>query len=80
MLGMPQRETYRKTIEEAAVLAGGILNLSVRLRVDMATLQSWLADRVPVPEHAFLDAVDVITAEQLRTQTPFFGPKKPQTD
>ena len=78
---MPQRETYRKTLEQAAVLAGGELNLSVRLKVPVTTLQMWLAGGHPIPDRAFLDAVDVITAEKLRQESAaFLDPKTPKTD
>lgn len=66
---MAKRETYRKTLEEAALLAGGEANLSVRLKVDVGTLHDWIAGAQPVPDYAFLDAVDVITAVRLREAT-----------
>ena len=66
---MPQRETYRKTLEQAAVIAGGDLNLSVRLKIPMSTLQGWLAGSEAVPDHAFLAAVDLITVEKLRAES-----------
>ena len=72
---MPQRETYRKTIEQAVTFAGGELNLSLRLKVPLATLRNWLAGVEAIPDHAFLDAVDVITVEKMRIAT-----KRPQTD
>ena len=73
---MPQRETYRKTLEQAAALAGGEVNLSLRLKVDIGTLRSWLSGVQAVPDHAFLDAVDVITAAQLRVEAS----AQPKTD
>ena len=72
---MPQREAYRKTLEQAAALAGGELNLCLRLKVPLGTLRNWLAGGEAIPDHAFLDAVDVITIEKLRIET-----KKPPTD
>ena len=77
---MPQRETYRKTLEQAAVLAGGELNLSVRLKIPVTMLQTWIAGHAPVPDDAFLAAVDVITAEKLRAESPFIEHKPPKTD
>ena len=77
---MPQGETYRRTLEQAALLAGGTLNLSVRLKVPMDRLQNWLSGTEPVPDHAFLDAVDVITAAKLRAGSPFLDPGAPKTD
>jgi hypothetical protein len=67
---MPQRETYRKTLEQAAAIAGGELNLSVRLKVPMSILQNWLAGSDAVPDDVFLAAVDLISAEKLRPERP----------
>jgi len=64
----------------AAAIAGGELNLSVRLKVPVTTLQRWLAGGDPIPDRAFLDAVDLITAEKLRAESPFIEHKPPKTD
>ena len=76
---MPQRETYRKTLEQAAALAGGELNLAVRLNVPVDSLRKWLAGADAVPDHAFLKAVDLITAAKVRAESSFIV-HKPKTD
>ena len=64
---MPQRETYRRTLEQAVSIAGGDLNLSVRLKVPLGTLRNWLAGLDAVPDQAFLEAVDLISAAKQQT-------------
>lgn len=57
---MGPEETYRRTLEYALGIAGGEVALSVRLRVPLGILQNWLSGITPIPDSAFLDAVDVI--------------------
>ena len=57
---LEQRETYRNTLSYALAIAGGEMALAVRLRVTVAKLRDWLEGLEPVPDAAFLDAVDVI--------------------
>ena len=59
---MDQVETYRSTLQYALVLAGSELALSVRLRVPLGTLRNWLEGIEPIPDRAFLDAVDVVVS------------------
>ena len=63
---MAQRETYRKTLQHALAVAGGEFNLSVRLKVPATKLRDWLSGVAPVPDQAFLDAVDLLSAAQHR--------------
>ena len=77
---MPQTWTYRRTIQQAAEYAGGDLNLSVRLSVDLETIRGWMDGRVDIPDQAFLDAVDLITIEKLRADSPLISIKKPKID
>ena len=48
----------------------------MRLHVDLTTLQSWLSGADPVPDYAFLDAVDVITVAKLRAESLFIAAAK----
>ena len=59
---MEQGETYRSTLQYALAIAGSELVLAARLRVPVAVLRGWLAGVDPVPDRAFLDAVDLIVA------------------
>jgi len=62
-MGMQGRSTYRNTLKRALVIAGGELQLSVRLRVSKAQLDAWLIGADAIPDSAFLDAVDIVTKQ-----------------
>jgi len=57
---MDPEETYRRTLEYALGIAGGELALAAQLKVPPGVLKNWLSGITPVPDSAFLDAVDVI--------------------
>ena len=59
---MPHREAYRKTLEYALAIAGSELVLSVRLKVPAGKLKNWLQGIEEIPDRAFLDAIDIISA------------------
>jgi len=63
------RETYRTTLRRALLVAGGGLQLSVRLQVSPAQLDRWLLGTDPIPARAFLDAVDIITKPDGNTRS-----------
>ena len=79
---MEHGETYRRTLEYALAIAGGELALSVRMKVSLATLKNWRNGVSPVPDRAFLDAVDVIVkatpAEIARTRESILKPPSPR--
>jgi hypothetical protein len=75
---MEHGETYRLTLEYALAIVGGELALSVRMKVSLAMLENWRNGISPVPDRAFLDAVDIIVkatpAEIARTRELMLKP------
>jgi hypothetical protein len=57
---MEHGETYRRTLEYALAIAGSESALSVRMKLSPGTLKNWLCGIAPVPDRAFIDAVDII--------------------
>lgn len=55
-----QRATYRNILQQALTLAGSEPALAARLRAPLPRLQLWLQGAMPIPEIAFLDAVDLV--------------------
>ena len=58
---------HARTFRKAAELAGGLKQLSRELRLPMAELEKWIADREPPPMASFLKAVDFVLAETSST-------------
>ena len=69
---MPQQETYRNTLRQALAIAGDEGALSARLKVTTAKVKDWITGVEPVPDHVFLEAVDMVltatTDEQARSR------------
>jgi len=57
-----QRATYRNTLQYALAIAGSELALSARLGATISLVKRWLNGTEPIPDSAFLDAVDVIVS------------------
>lgn len=51
---------YRKAIRRAAEIVGGSMQLAVRLEMEQATIEAWLAGADAPDEISFLRAVDII--------------------
>jgi len=54
---------YSRTLQKAAELAGGQKKLAHVLRVPLADLQKWIADKDEPPMAIFLKAVDLVLDE-----------------
>jgi hypothetical protein len=54
---------YSRTFQKAAELAGGQKKLARHLRVPLADLQNWIADKDVPPMASFLRAVDLVLDE-----------------
>jgi hypothetical protein len=54
---------YSKALQKSAELAGGRAKLCRQLRVPMADLERWIADKAVPPIAIFLRAVDLIIAQ-----------------
>jgi hypothetical protein len=57
-----QRDTYRNILQYALAIAGSEPALAVRLRAPIVRLRLWLDGGVPIPDTAFLDAVDLVVS------------------
>jgi DNA-binding transcriptional regulator YdaS (Cro superfamily) len=62
---MENRDTYRRTLASAASIAGSDLALAVRLKTTPNQVKKWLAGVDPIPDAAFLDAVDIVVTAQV---------------
>jgi hypothetical protein len=58
---------YSRTLQKASELTGGHAKLCRELRVPLADLEKWIADKAVPPIGVFLRAVDLILYE---TPTP----------
>lgn len=58
------RDTYVRTLAYAVTIAGSEMTLAVRLRTTPSQLKKWLAGVEPIPDRAFLDAVDIVVSAQ----------------
>jgi hypothetical protein len=54
---------YSRTLQKAAELAGGQKTLARLLRVPLAELEKWIADKDQPPTIIFLRAVDLVLDE-----------------
>ena len=54
---------YSKTLQKAAELVGGQKKLARQLRVPLAELEKWIADKDEPPTATFLAAVDLVLEE-----------------
>jgi hypothetical protein len=54
---------YSRTFQKAAELAGGQKKLARHLRVPLADLEKWIADKDVPPMASFLKAVDLVLDE-----------------
>lgn len=54
---------YSRTFQKAAELAGGLKKLARELRVPIAEIEKWIADREAPPMPTFLKAVDFVLDE-----------------
>jgi hypothetical protein len=54
---------YSRTLQKAAELSGGQKRLARLLRVPMADLEKWIADKDEPPTAIFLKAVDLVLDE-----------------
>lgn len=75
---MKQRDTYRNILQYALSIAGSEPALAVRLRAPVPRLRLWLDGGVPIPDTAFLDAVDLVVSaartKTARSVDTFTGP------
>ena len=62
---MGDRGTYRNTLLRALAIAGSDLALAVRLSATPNQVKKWLAGIEPIPDAAFLDAVDIVVTAQI---------------
>ena len=62
---MENRDTYRRTLVSAVSIAGSDLALAVRLKATPNQVKKWLAGVEPIPDAAFLDAVDIVVSAQV---------------
>lgn len=60
-----RQELYRNTLHRAVSVLGTDA-LALRLAVPLPTLLVWLDGVAPIPEAAFLKAVDLLQEEELR--------------
>ena len=54
---------YSRTLQKAAELSGGQRRLARLLRVPLADLEKWIADKDEPPTAIFLKAVDLVLDE-----------------
>jgi hypothetical protein len=54
---------YSRTLQKAAELSGGQKRLARLLRVPLAELEKWIADKDDPPTAIFLKAVDLVLDE-----------------
>jgi hypothetical protein len=54
---------YSRTLQKAAELVGGQRKLARQLRVPLAELEKWIADKDEPPTAVFLAAVDLVLEE-----------------
>jgi len=54
---------YSRTLQKAAELSGGQKRLARLLRVPLAELEKWIADKDEPPTAVFLKAVDLVLDE-----------------
>ena len=54
---------YSRTLQKAAELSGGQKRLARLLRVPLADLEKWIADKDEPPTAIFLKAVDLVLDE-----------------
>ena len=59
---MEHREVYLITLRYALAIAGSEFVLAARMNVRVGLLRSWFSGIEPIPDAAFLNAVDVIVA------------------
>ena len=57
------RSVYSRTFQKAAELSGGLKKLARELRVPIAELDKWIADKEAPPMSTFLMAVDFVLDE-----------------
>ena len=57
---MSDQELYRRTLSRALEMAGGRSALCAKLSVTDTHLSSWLHGSQPIPEHVFLQLVDLV--------------------
>lgn len=55
-------DLYARTLHRTCEKVGGIGSLAKRLGVSPATLKRWLDGAAPIPQSAFLKAVDILIA------------------
>jgi len=55
-----QASVYSRALHRACLVLGGLGALARRLEVPEAELRRWIQGEAPPPEHAFLEAVEVI--------------------
>ena len=65
---------YSRTLQKAAETAGGQKKLARLLRVPLAELEKWIADKDEPPMAVFLKAVDLVLDE---TTSPGSDPAEP---
>ena len=56
---------HARTLARAAQLVGGAAALADRLRVSPEGLHLWLSGKVEPPQRVFLEAIDIVLANQL---------------
>ena len=57
------RSVYSRTFQKASELTGGLKKLARELRVPIAELEKWIADKEAPPTPTFLRAVDFVLDE-----------------
>ena len=72
---MASMDTKLRLLRLACEAAGGSPQLAARLGVSHAMLARWLCGGMPLPDHIFLDALDLMLEERER-QSPA-GPDAP---
>ena len=57
---------YLRTLRRAAEIAGGVEQLGAQLGVRGDDLAYWLQGAKPVPQEIFLQAVDIVVADDVK--------------
>ena len=73
-----QSEALRKAVE----MVGGEEQLGARLGLSAGTIRLFIAGRIRLPQRLFLQVVDIISGDSVRSETPTatYGRRPPATD